>query len=58
MTVRRPYNIPMVLDSNLPCAEPTETIFINRIQPRGILGRIEATHDPGLMQRAWDGMLR
>jgi len=37
---------------------PTETIFINRIQPRGILGKIETTHDPGFLQRALDGILR
>jgi len=34
-----------------------ETIFINRIQPRGILGKIETTHDPGLIKRIWNGIL-
>ena len=58
MTVRRLYNTQMVLDADLPCAAPTETIFINRIKPRGFLGRIEATHDPGLIKRMWNGMLR
>ena len=58
MTVRRPYNIQVVLDSDLPCAEPTETIFINRIQARGIMRKIETSHPHGLMQHIWNGIWR
>jgi len=36
---------------------PTQTIFINRFQPGRILGTIETTDDPGLIERTWDGLL-
>jgi len=40
-----------------PDDEPTQTIFINRIKPRGILGKIETTNEPGLATRIWNGVL-
>jgi len=38
--------------------ELTQTIFINRIQPRGILGRIETSNEPGLIRRFLNGIVR
>jgi len=38
--------------------EPTQTIFINRIKARGILGKIEATNEPGWVKRVWHEILR
>jgi len=41
-----------------PDDEPTQTIFINRIKPRGILGKIEATNEPGWVKRIWNEILK
>jgi len=36
---------------------PTETIFINRIQPRGIMGKLQ-TSEPRWMRRMWNGFVK
>lgn len=38
-------------DSDSQFAEPKETIFINRIQLRGLLGKIETSNEPGFGKR-------
>lgn len=38
-------------NSNLHLAEPQETIFINRIQLRGLLGIPETSSEPGFRRR-------
>ena len=54
MTVRRPYNIQMVLDSDLPCA----AIFIHYLQPRRILGKFEIVDNLGLIKRGfWSDLI-
>jgi hypothetical protein len=37
---------------------PTQTIFINRIQAHGILGRIETTNEPGIVKRFWNVIVK
>jgi hypothetical protein len=41
-----------------PDDEPTQTIFINRIKPRGLLGKIQTTNEPNVIKRIWNGILK
>ena len=43
----------MNANSDSPSAELNQTIFINRIKPRGILGRIETSNEPGFVKRMY-----